>query len=313
MTRPTLLVTGASGFIGRALLEKIPTELDDSYRIVLLSSRENPEWATVPDGRGADHLYTFTAADFVKRGFPTVDFVIHLGSFTPKSASEADDVPRSLSNISNTRHLLLNLPNAPRRIVFASSIDVYGRADGPITEERSCEPSTLYGLSKLFCERMLTAMLKQPRYDETTLQIVRIGHTFGPGEQEYRKFIPETIRRLLAGSGPHFFTDGSEKRSFIHVSDCCRLILAALKSPADVGPINIASSTATELETVARHLCRIHRECRGETVQPTFEPEPRKGADAVIDTSKMEKHLGRPAISIEVGLRDEYSRMASLS
>lgn len=306
MSLPTLLVTGGSGFIGRALLETVRRDgLDQSYRVVLLSSRAVPGWETVPDGRGRDGLYRFTAQDFVSRGVDAVDSVIHLGAFTPKDAKEAEDVAGSMANIHNTRHLLASLPTEPRRLVYASSIDVYGPAEGQIAEEVTCRPRSLYGISKLFCERMLASLLTEPRYSGTSLQVVRIGHTYGAGEEQYRKFIPETIRRLLRGEAPHFFTDGSEKRAFIHVEDCSRLILAALDSPA-VGPINLASETALPLNVIADYLCRIHGASGGPPIKPTYEPQPAKGSDVVFDVAKMERYLGRTTVPIEEGLRGEY-------
>jgi nucleoside-diphosphate-sugar epimerase len=307
VSRSALLVTGASGFIGRTLLDTIRREaLDRSYRVVLLSSQVVPGWETVADGRGNDGLYRFSAEDFFGRDIDAIDSVIHLGAFTPKDAKEAEDVAGSIANIHNARHLVVNLPSAPRRIVYASSIDVYGAAQGSITEEFSCRPRSLYGISKLFCEGMLASLLTEPRYSGTSLQVVRVGHTYGTGEEKYRKFIPETIRRLLRGDAPHFFTDGSEKRSFIHVEDCSRLILAALDGPADVGPINIASETALPLKVIADELCRIHAENGGSATAPTFEPKPAKGSDIVFDVAKMERYLGRPKVGIKEGLRSEY-------
>ncbi len=307
MTQPTLLVTGARGFIGRALLRRIASEgFDQKYRVICLASQPMGQLPTILDGRGEQGLYRFQASDFESAGVDRVTHVIHLGAYTPKSGSAANDVNGSVANILNTRYLVENLPGAPARFLFASTIDVYAPGEGPVREECPCEPSSLYGHSKLFCEIMLRALL-----DDRTLQVLRIGHVYGPGEGAYRKFIPETIRRLLQGEPPRLTITGSEQRAFIHVDDCCRMIIAALESPPDLGPITVASSRHVRLAEVAELLCQIAEEESGKRLQPQPAPDQTEGRDVIFDVGKMERHLGLEQVALEEGLRDEFRFFAA--
>ena len=307
MTEETILLTGATGFIGRAFLDYARAEgIDRRFRLLALASFPIDGCRTVLDGRGADGLYKFHADDVRAAGAERIDFLLHLGAFTPKSGSDANQVAGSIANILNTRYLVEGLPRAPKQIVFGSTIDIYAPSADPIREGDMCAPSTLYGESKLFCETMLRSMIGQGRYTETSLQIVRIGHVYGRGEDAYRKFIPDTIRRLLAGEGPYLTTTGSERRSFIHVADCCAMIFQALFTPSGTGPITIASSNGYSLEDVARRLSAIAERATGRIFELSWATPPAAGRDVVVDTARMEQYLGRERISFDEGLRDEF-------
>ena len=304
--QPVLLVTGASGFIGRTLLGHIASSIPLRFRVVLLSSRGGGACETVSDMRDGRGLYRFTPDHFHQAGIDKIDAVIHLGAFTPKSGAEANDVGGSVANILNTRHLLENLPSSPQRLVFASSLDVYAPNLRPLREEDCCEPHSLYGQSKLFCERMLEGVTAP----ETILQILRIGHTYGAGEEAYRKFIPETIRRLVAGEPPYLSTTGEEKRAFIHVDDCCRMILAALELEEPAGPVNIVSSEPRGLLEIASLLCRISQGFGTPPLTPFIAPGAKPGQDFVPDGAKMQRLLGRETVSLQEGLHREFEYMA---
>lgn len=308
----TVVVTGASGFIGRALLEVARQERwRGRYRFVALSSRAPVGHEWIDDQRDAVGAYAVTAEDFRSSGITAVDHVIHLGAFIPKHGSEANDVPRSISNISNIPRLLGSLPSSVRSFVFASSIDVYGPAQGMLREDGPCCPATLYGVSKLFGERALEALIATDAYAGTRLQILRLGHTYGPGEEAFRKFIPEAIRKLQSGEPAAFTASGDERRSFIYIEDCCEMILKALELDADEGPINVASAKSYTLRQVADELCAIHRQETGVEVRPTWGKPATGGSDVIPDVGKMERLLGEEHTALRDGLRQEYEHFAS--
>lgn len=308
----TVVVTGASGFIGRALLDVAGQERwRGQYRFVALSSRPPAGHDWIDDRRDSAGAYDVAAQNFRSSGIADVDHVIHLGAFIPKHADEANDVPRNISNLINIPRLLGSLPSPPRKFIFASSIDVYGPADGMLSEDRPCCPTTLYGLSKLFGEKALESLAATPDQSGMRPQILRLGHTYGPGEDEFRKFIPETIRKLQSGQPLVFTASGNERRSFIYVQDCCEMILKALELEADEGPINVASARSYTLEEVADELCSIHRQVAGVNVRPAWGKPAAGGADVIPDVEKMQRLLGEERTALRDGLRHEYEHFAS--
>src|SRR3546814_5345856 len=96
--------------------------------------------------------------------------------------------------------LLESLPSRPATFVIFSTIDVYAPVDsGCLTEASPVDPPSLYGASKFFCEKLVAAYAMDHGYDHA---ILRIGHTYGPGEDAYEKLIPQAIRALLEGKAP---------------------------------------------------------------------------------------------------------------
>jgi nucleoside-diphosphate-sugar epimerase len=218
----TLLITGASGFIGKSILKYIEKHFCDKYHVVLLSSAKNDRFSTIlPYSMPLHNNYTFTKNDFLDKGIKNIDIVLHMGAFTPKSSSEANDILKSNQNVCNTQHLLYNLPNTPKKLIYLSTIDVYGKANEIINEETLTKPLTMYGWSKLYSEKMVEAWASS---NNIVFQILRVGHIYGRGEEAYKKIIPETIRRIKNNENPRVFGLGEEKRAFLHVDDVCTYI-----------------------------------------------------------------------------------------
>ncbi len=303
-----VLVTGSGGFIGSNLLRIIEAEDPElASRLVLLSASPRPGYRWVRSGQGEGPEYRFTSDDLRSAGAEDIETVIHLGAFTPKGGAEANDVAGCLSNITNTHLLTMALARPPRRFVFASTLDVYGAFDRPAAETDPCSPASLYGQSKLFCERMLQALY--PAGGGTQLAVLRIGHTYGRGEQAYRKLIPETIRRLIAGEAPLLTTSGDEKRAFIHVDDCCRMIMEAARKPLSESPINIASNTTSTIREIVGHLCEIAPRKLGGAPVPLPAPGTAKGRDVVMDVTRMTDLLGTERMTLARGLDDEFDSL----
>ena len=167
-----ILITGANGFIGRKLLEVICNNTSyRTYNIVLLTSKEMLGYTSI-----IHNNYSFEKADFLRKGIQYIDVLIHLGAFTPKSTSESNQIEGCISNIINTEYLLNNLPSIPKKIIFLSTLDVYGTVSNIISEDSHTIPETLYGHSKLFLEKMI---LEWSKINKVTPQILRIGHIYG--------------------------------------------------------------------------------------------------------------------------------------
>lgn len=290
-----LLITGSTGFIGKHILKHLENNYADMCDIVLLSSISHDFFKTI-----LHNDYTFTKNDFYKMGINHVDIVLHIGAFTPKSGTEANDIEKSNSNIFSTKYLLDNLPNLPSQFIFLSTLDVYGRIDTVISEESQVNPLTMYGWSKLYCEKMIESWASE---HNVTIQILRVGHIYGKGEEAYKKVIPVTIEKIKNGKNPQIFGSGEEKRSFLHVKDVCYFIMKSLELKTYEGVINLCSSTPYSIREIIEILLKISNS----KLQIEYKQTQAKGIDLVFDTSKMHRLLGYEQINIEEGLSNEYN------
>ena len=290
-----LLITGSSGFIGQNFLNFINLNYSNKYNIVLLSSSKNTKFITI------NHKdYKFTKEDFINQNIKRIDIVLHLGAFTPKSSDKSNNLEKSNENIINTKYLMDNLPNIPEKFIFASTLDVYGQIDTKIDESSKAIPLTMYGWSKLYCEKMIENWADK---HSVICQVLRFGHIYGKGENAYKKIIPVTIQKLKDGENPQIFGKGTEKRSFLHVDDVCNLIMESINLDKYEGVINLCSSQAHSIKEIIAILLEISND---KNLQIDYVESQNKPIDLTFNTDKMNLLLGYETVDIEKGLREEY-------
>jgi nucleoside-diphosphate-sugar epimerase len=292
-----ILLTGISGFIGNNLLKLIKNKFnDDKNNIIILSSNNIPDYININHNN-----YSFTKQDFFKKNIKNIDILIHLGAFIPKENAEANNIEKCISNITNTAYLLNNLPSIPQKIIFTSTIDVYKGTDDIdiISEDTLLGPDNLYAESKVFCEKILENWCLD---NNVILQILRLGHIYGSGEDTYKKIIPTTIKKILNNEKPVIYTNGLEKRSFLNVYDCCRFILNAINIEKYVGPINIVAGQSISVIDIVNMIIKIS----GKSIEPDIKHNKIPVKNFVFNNSKMIKHIGVETIALEEGLKEEY-------
>jgi len=294
-----ILVTGTSGFIGSALLDKLISRFGRDYIIAMTSiPTEKCHYLFHND-------YNFDNDYIVKSGYEEIKIIIHAGAYTPKNANQANDVLKCTSNILNTNTILkTNFPNL-EKIIFLSTLDVYDICD-VLTEESPVGPVSLYGESKLYCEKMISAFAYQ---NEVLGQILRIGHVYGPGEERYQKVIPMMIRKLLNNESIQIFGSGDDIRSFIYINDVTEAILSSLDLEFYHGPINIVSENKISIKDLALSLIK---NAESNSTIEFHQSENLKRRDLVFDNSKMKKYLLQNEVDLDFGLKTEFNYMKNL-
>ena len=306
MEGKTVLVTGAGGFIGQHLLQRLQ-EIPDIKLLALTRQfvNESAKSGVIQWLEGS--LDNLTTTFWINHGIKHVDIIFHLGGFTPKVAKDANNLHLIYkNNIVGSQKLLDNLPNVPTRIVFASTLDVYeGNADPNviIDETTSLIPSGLYGASKLFCEQMVMEYASQ---QGCGFAILRYGHIYGPGEMAYRKFIPEIIRKLIANESPIIYGDGSTLRDFLYVDDVVEATLrAAVHSSNALGPVNIVRGQSVPLHQIVDHLLTY----TGRKVQPIYMQDKPNGLSLQFNNNLMMSLLEKwEFTSLWKGLEAQYDQ-----
>jgi UDP-glucose 4-epimerase len=294
----TVLITGASGFIGQRLVAAAVAAWG-AEQVVALSSR--------PVAGCRSIVYRSLALELAPSDLDTiatVQVLIHAGAYTPKNGAQAHDVVACNGNISFTERLLaLPLP-ALRKVVLLSTLDVYAEAT-PISEHTATAPATLYGASKLYCEQMVCTWAQQ---HGCAAQVLRIGHVYGPGEEKYAKFLPKAVQAIVAGQPVELWGDGAELRSFIYIDDVIQATLAAVQLQATPGVINVVGGRAISIRQLLDLLVRLS----GRTVD--VQPRSYTGAkrDFIFDTTRLKAHLLPHETDLETGLRAELAHVESL-
>ena len=236
-----------------------------------------------------------------------IDALLHLAAFTPKTGPERDRADDIISaNIVGTQTLLRSLPHPPRRLIFASTLDVYSRTafDGVVDEHSPTGPTGLYGLSKLFGEGLAATYARSTGIEQVNL---RLGHVYGPGEERYAKLVPETIRRVLAGTPPRMAGDGSDRRDLIYVEDAAEALARSCVVLLDgVRIINIARGESYAIRDVVRTITEL----TGYAGPIEQLPAVADSYSTVFNTSVMQQALGTwPFVSLTDGLEREIAHL----
>lgn len=290
-----ILITGASGFIGKHLLKAL----------ILNYGKENVIALTSLPLRNARYVlhkgYHFDEDYLLNEGCAEVETIIHAGAFIPKNNSNAAEVNFCNSNIASTASLLNSKFVKLRKVIYLSTIDIYSDEE-TISENSLISPVSLYGDSKLYCEKMITSWCNKNGLNS---HILRIGHVYGPGEHKYQKLIPVTINKILNGSAIEIFGEGNDLRSYIYIRDVVKAIMNSISLKEDVGPINIVSANKITIKEVISKIIKISN-TNSEILQ--F-PALGKQRDLTFDNKKMRNHLLAVEEDFDIGLEEEWLTM----
>ena len=228
-----VLITGAGGFVGQYILRRL-VAIYPRAEITLISNSEVSEsYSSIRYDRNSGHIN-------LKNESLSCDIIIHAGSFTPKNGAMANDAVGAISNINFTQELLrVTDLKSLKKVIFLSTLDVYD-SDFVIDENTSVKPATLYGLSKLFCENIIEYACVDHNISHL---IIRVGHVYGPGEQQYQKLIPACMKNMLRGEPVVVHGEGEDLRCFIHVENIAEAVVTSLAKHFEFNVVNAVSST----------------------------------------------------------------------
>ena len=260
------LVTGAAGFIGSTLVRQLKTVRREVVAVDNLErgKRENlPETWPESDFRHLDVLDTTRLTQCLEqRG---IEEIYHLAAL--HYIPDCDRMPcRTVqTNVEGTQSVLAAATRAGvRRVFFTSTAAVYRRSDRDHREDDPLEPDGIYGLSKLFGERLVALWARQTAGEAV---IGRFSNVIGPRETN-----PHLLPHILGEmrSTDRIALGNLEPiRDYIYVDEVCRGVLAATATarPGSSQVYNISSGEgASVLQLVEALAEAAGRPIRGVSV-----------------------------------------------
>ncbi|HLJ57656.1 MAG TPA: NAD-dependent epimerase/dehydratase family protein [Chthonomonadaceae bacterium] len=290
-----VLVTGASGFIGRCCLGPLVAR---GYEVTAVSSRPARGGAVRWVQRDLLNVEAATALMAAERP----DALLHLAWYAvPGRFWEAPD---NFAWIRSSLALLRAfLRSGGRRIVTSGTCAEYAPSGVPCLEGRTpLQPTRTYGACKHAVHSMQAALCRQAGAGQAW---GRVFHTYGPGEPP-QKLVTSVIDSLLAGR-PARCTHGRQVRDLMHVRDVGDALVALLDSDVQ-GPVNIASGRPVALGDVAKTIGE--QLGRPDLVQlGAIESPPQDPPVLSADTARLRCEVGwLPMFDLEAGLRDTIGR-----
>lgn len=267
-----VLVTGADGFIGSHLAERLVCDGHDVRALCLYNSAGSFGWL---DGSPLASKMDIVLGDirdphFCRTIAKDVDTVFHLAALIAIPFSYHAPDLYIQTNVTGTSNMAMAaLDRGVKRFIHTSTSEVYGTAKYvPINEEHPLQPQSPYSASKIGADSIALSYFNA---FELPLTIARPFNTYGP-RQSARAIIPTLISQMAAGLREIKVGDLSPTRDLNFVSDTCEGFVRIAKADGLIGKtINISSNFEVTMQQVF------------DTIRELMKSE----AKAVVDTARL--------------------------
>jgi UDP-glucose 4-epimerase len=294
------LITGAAGFLGSALANRLAREGHQVRGLDDLSTGD-------PQSLSPD--VHFTRGDVNDRPklwtlLQEVDCVYHMAARV--SVQESILYPReyNAANVGGTVSLMEAMRDVGvHRVVLASSGAIYGDQETqPLNESVQPEPRSPYAVSKLAAEYYIRTIGGLWGIETTSL---RIFNAYGPGQHipaSHPPIVPHSLRQAMRGGTLVVHNDGLQTRDYVYVDDVVSAMVAAATAPNINGlVINVGSG----IETSVRDLVNLVLSTSGSRTNVIYNPQTTGGVARMCADLKLvaQKLNYKSSISLEEGLR----------
>ena len=303
-----VLVTGACGFIGSHLVEKLLEEVCQVKAFVYYNSFNSWGWLDSFPKEKLEQIEIFTGDirdyESVKAAVKGVDIVFHLAALISIPYSYRSPASYVDTNVTGT----LNILQACRdyeveKVLVTSTSEVYGTARYvPIDENHPRQPQSPYSATKIAADCLAESFY---RSYNLPVVIVRPFNTYGP-RQSARAVIPTIITQLLSGKTEIKLGVLHPTRDFVFVEDTVNGFIEIAKSDKTVGEeINIATCQEISIGDLARKLIHmINPEAKVVTDKQRIRPEKSEVERLLGDNTKIKKLTNwKQKYSLDEGLR----------
>ena len=302
----TYVVTGAAGFIGSHIAERL---LREGARVrvidnVLTGRQANLDVLKSLHGDLSITIGSVTELETLRALFQDADYVLHQAALPSVPRSIADPLETHRHCVTGALNVLIAARDAGvKRVVYAASSSAYGdQAGATKVESMSPAPISPYGVAKLAGEYYAAAFSHSYGLETVSL---RYFNAFGPRQDPtstYAAAIPKFITRMLRGERPTIYGDGMQTRDFTYVENIVQGNLLACVAPRAVGEtINLASGGRILINDLVAQLNAII----GTNLAPNYIDErPGDIKHSRADIAKARALLEyEPIVSFEAGLR----------
>src|SRR6266853_1325686 len=296
------LITGGAGFIGSHLAETMLARGDSVFVLDNLSTGSMENIVHLKGRSGFEYFIDSVEnegllAELIDRS----DVVFHFAAAVGVKLIVEQPVYTIETNVHGTEVVLKHANKKKKLVVIASTSEVYGKSeDVPFREDSDLvlgptpKHRWAYACSKAIDEFLALAYWKER---QLPVIVVRFFNTVGPRQSgQYGMVIPNFVRQALAGEPITVFGDGTQSRSFTHVTDVVGALLKLVVEPKAIGQvINIGNTEEVTIQKLAERVRQLTGSTSSikivpydEAYESGFEDMPRR----VPDLSKAHKMIG---------------------
>jgi len=271
----SVLVTGATGFLGSHLVDALAGQFAS---VVVVRRDRRP--ATAVSARWLENV-AVVEGDVVDTALLqrvleefSVQTVLHAAAQTQVGVARRQPASTFASNVEGTWSVLEAVRHSPavEQVVIASSDKVYGvQPRLPYDESMPLLAEEPYDVSKACAEMIARSYFAT--YG-TPVAITRCANFYGPGDRNWRRLVPGTLRSLLLGERPIVRSNGSLVRDYLYVKDGVSAYLQLAETmAADPGLAGHVFNFSAEEPLTVIEMVRRLQEAAGTSLEPVITDE----------------------------------------
>lgn len=263
-----IIVTGATGFVGRHVVNQL---LNEGYEVLVIA-------------RSTDRARTFSwfqsvqciSCDLHKNFQPVVnlakdvDAIVHLAWNGLPNYRSFFHIGQNL--IADLNFLSAVINAGIKHLLVTGTCLEYGMQYGPLTEDMETRPTTPYGLAKDMLCKSLQALQKELTF---TLQWVRLFYMFGNGQNQ-NSLLAQLDHAIASGQTTFNMSVGDQLRDYMPVTDVASSIVKLVRHPEVNGVINCCSGKPISILDLVTERCQMKESNitlnRGYYPYPDYEP-----------------------------------------
>lgn len=208
--KKTAFVTGASGFVGHQLCNRLQK---DNWDVIALGTKQE----NMPL---CSNFLECDLNDIPWKLIPNIDVCFHQAANNDTTQLDIESMMRPNLHESSDLFYRLHQEKKCSQFVYASSCSIYGNAEVPYVEEKTKpDPLNPYALSKLLFEQFANKFAQ-----ENNVQVIglRYSNVYGQGENHKGKrasMITQLLNKMLRGISPTIFKYGEQLRDWVYIED----------------------------------------------------------------------------------------------
>lgn len=271
-----ILITGASGFIAKNLVEVLLNHEDFQLILTDISNLfKYPKYSINPPRLSKLDIGD-RAAVFDIFNHEKIDICIHLAAEVSVEDSIKYPDRTMMVNVNGTLNVLdACVQNKVENFIFASSAAVYGHPRSlPISEEHELRPISPYGTSKLIAEQHVSSYMRAKKIRKAIS--LRIFNAYGEGQVGNLSVMAKFASKLSKGLPPIIYGDGMQIRDFVSIKDVVNAILLSIRAMEESSKIFLSNSNCvfnigTGVGTTIKDLCEEMIRLSGLDLQPIYQ------------------------------------------
>jgi len=308
LKRKKVLVTGAGGFIGSHLVERLLEENCEVRAFVRYNSSNSWGWLDTFPKSVLKEIEIVSgdirSADIVRKAVKGTEVVFHLAALISIPYSYVSPESYLEVNVRGTLNILqASLDFEVEKVLITSTSEVYGTAIYvPIDENHPRQPQSPYSASKISADALAESFY---RSYGLPVVIVRPFNTYGP-RQSARAVIPTIITQLLGGMEEIKLGALHPTRDFVFVKDTVEGFVKIAQSDKTIGEdINIATGKEISIKQLAEKIVKlINPSAKIVTEKQRLRPEKSEVERLLGSNEKLKNLTGwTPKFSLEEGLK----------